>query len=99
MVGKPNKKRKSIMKKMDDLMDKPCSDCGKSLEKKMITQEFEREGVKIQLSGLKAWVCKGCGETYFKPGGADKVANAANSLFELARIEEQHKGAIVAKLN
>ena len=34
----------------------------------MISQEFEREGVKVAFRD-KAWVCSGCGEIYFQPGG------------------------------
>ena len=69
-----------------------------SERQKLISQEFEREGVKVKLSGIKAWVCKGCGEIYFQPGGADKVAKAANSLFELALVEKQHKGTLTAQI-
>ena len=86
------------MKQQKEMMEQPCSECGGTLEKKSITQEFEREGIKIKLSGIKAWVCSGCGETYFQPGGADKVAKAANCLFELARTEKQHKGTLIAQI-
>lgn len=86
------------MKKMKEVMKQPCSECGNTLEKKMISQEFEREGVKVKLSGIKAWVCSGCGEIYFQPGGADKVVKAANCLFELAFIEKQHKGTLIARI-
>ena len=86
------------MKKEKGLMEKPCSECGDCLEKKLISHEFEREGVKIRLSGLKAWVCNGCGEIYFLPGGAEKVAKAANCLFELALTEKQHKGTLTAQV-
>lgn len=86
------------MKKQKSLMDQPCSECGGTLENKLITQEFEREGIKVKLSGIKAWVCQGCGEIYFQPGGADKVAKAANCLFELAFAEKQHKGTLTAQI-
>ncbi|HDH05895.1 MAG TPA: YgiT-type zinc finger protein [Nitrospirae bacterium] len=86
------------MKKQKKLMEQPCSECSSSLEQRLISQEFEREGVKVKLSGIKAWVCKGCGEIYFQPGGADKVAKAANSLFELAFVEKQHKGTLTAQI-
>ena len=79
-------------------MEQPCSECGGLLEKKLISKEFEREGVKVRLSGLRAWVCNGCGEIYFLPGGAEKVAKAANSLFELALTEKQHKGTLTAQI-
>jgi len=98
MVDKSKQARGNIMKQQKELMEQPCSECGGTLEKKSITQEFEREGIKIKLSGIKAWVCSGCGETYFQPGGADKVAKAANCLFELARTEKQHKGTLIAQI-
>lgn len=86
------------MKKKKGLMEQPCSECGGTLEKRLISQEFEREGIKIKLSGIKAWVCSGCGEIYFQPGGADKVAKAANCLFELALMEKQHKGTLTVNI-
>src|SRR3972149_3710228 len=78
------------MKRKKELMEQPCSECGGTLERKAIIQEFEREGIKIKLSGVNAWVCNGCGETYFQPGGADKVVKAANCLFDLARQAKTH---------
>ncbi len=87
-----------IMKKEKMLIEEPCSECGGSLEKRSITQQFEREGIKIKLKGLKAWVCQGCGEIYFQPGGADKVAKAAHCLFDLALTEKQHKGTLTAQI-
>jgi YgiT-type zinc finger domain-containing protein len=86
------------MKKQKELMEQPCSECGGTLEKRLISQEFEREGTKIKLSGIKAWVCRDCGEIYFQPGGADKVVKAANCLFELAFTEKQHKGTLTAQI-
>jgi len=84
---------------MKDLMKAPCSECGGKLKRRTITQEFEKEGIKIKLSGFKAWVCAQCGEIYFEPGGADKVAQAVNSLFALAFAERQHKGRLIARLS
>jgi YgiT-type zinc finger domain-containing protein len=81
------------------MFNKPCTECGGRLREKRISQEFEREGRKVQLSGVRAWVCSRCGEIYFQPGGADKVAKAANSLFALAEAEEQHRGMIAAKVS
>jgi YgiT-type zinc finger domain-containing protein len=81
-----------------NIMQAPCSECGGSLKHKAITQEFERAGVKVKLSGLKAWVCARCGEIYFEPGGAEKFAQAINCLFALAAAEKQHKGKVVASL-
>lgn len=75
-----------------------CSECGGLIEKKYIVQEFEREGIKVKLAGIKAEVCAKCGEIYFQPGGAQKVVKAANSLFELAVAEKQHKGTVAASV-
>lgn len=85
------------MKKM--IIEKePCSECGGKLEREYISQEFEREGVMVKLSGIAALVCSKCGEIYFQPGGADKVAQAANSLFNLAVTEKQHKRRLSAQI-
>ena len=83
---------------MRELMKSPCSECGGQLRRKTITQEFEKEGVKVKLSGFKAWVCTRCGEIYFEPGGADKVARAVNCLFSLAFAERQHKRRVTDRL-
>lgn len=84
---------------MKDLIKAPCSECGGKLKKKTLTQEFEKEGMKVKLSGFKAWVCAQCGEIYFEPGGADRVAQAVNCLFSLAFAERQHKGRVTAQLS
>ena len=81
-----------------DISKEPCSECGGRLERKHIDQEFEREGVKVKLSGIAALVCTDCGEKYFQPGGADKVAAAANSLFSLAVVEKQHRRVLTAQI-
>jgi YgiT-type zinc finger domain-containing protein len=76
------------------LMRSPCSECGGTVKRKAIKQEFEREGVKVRLSGFKTWICTQCDEIYFEPGGADKMAQAVNCLFELILAERQHKGVV-----
>lgn len=81
-----------------DIETAPCSECGGKLEKKYISQEFEREGLKVKLSGIAALVCSRCKEIYFQPGGADKVNEAANSLFRLAEAEKQHKYGLTAQI-
>ena len=83
---------------MNDLLLERCSDCGGKTSYKMIPQEFEREGMRISISGIKVIVCENCGEVYFPPGGADKLTSAANSMFELAKTENQHKGLIKAQI-
>jgi YgiT-type zinc finger domain-containing protein len=84
---------------MKELMTSPCSECGGRVKKKAISQEFEKEGIKVKLSGLKAWVCAKCGEVYFEPGGAERLAQAVNCLFALAFAEQQHKGTVSARLS
>lgn len=84
---------------MSDLMKQPCSECGGTLRSELIEREFEREGVTVKLSGVKAWVCSKCGEVYFQPGGADKLAAAVESLFELAIVEKQHRGQVSASVS
>jgi YgiT-type zinc finger domain-containing protein len=84
---------------MKELMKSPCSECQGQVKRKTITQEFEKEGVKVKLSGFKAWVCEQCGEIYFEPGGAERVVQAVNCLFGLALAERQHKGKVTAHLS
>lgn len=75
-----------------------CSECGGRLEKRYVSQEFEREGVTVRLSGIRALACMDCGDIYFQPGAADKVVETANSLFDLAIIERQHKHHLTAQI-
>ena len=84
---------------MNKLVKSKCSECGGQVRRKAITQEFEKDGVKVKLSGLQAWVCSRCGEVYFEPGGAQQVVQAVNSLFRLAFAERQHKGTLSAQLS
>ena len=81
------------------LMRNPCTECGGSLKKSAITQEFEHEGVVVRISGVRAWVCTRCGGICFEPGGAQRMAEAVQSLFALARSEKQYKGTLVADLS
>jgi len=97
LVDIANAKMEEIMRKID-VSKEPYSECGGRLERKHIAQEFEREGIKVKLSGIAALVCTDCGEIYFQPGGADKVAAAANSLFNLAVVEKQHKRSLTAQI-
>lgn len=81
-----------------DISGEPCSECGGKLERKFVTQTFERQGLTVKLSGIAALACSRCGMIYFLPGGADKVVEAANSLFDLAATEKQHKRMLTARL-
>ena len=96
MVADRNKTRANPIK---ELMRNRCSECGGSPKRSVITQEFENEGVVIRISGVQAWVCSKCGEIYFEPGGAQRMAEAVRSLFALARSERQHKGTVAADLS
>jgi YgiT-type zinc finger domain-containing protein len=96
MVANRNKTGASSIK---ELMRNRCTECGGSPKKSVITQEFENEGVVIRISGVHAWVCAKCGQIYFEPGGAQRMAEAVRSLFALARSEKQHKGTVVADLS
>ena len=82
---------------MNRLGQSKCSECGGNVRRKTIAQEFEKEGVKVKLAGLKTWVCNRCGEVYFELGGAQQVVEAVNSLFKLALNEKQHKGTLSAQ--
>ncbi|HLC15324.1 MAG TPA: YgiT-type zinc finger protein [Thermodesulfovibrionia bacterium] len=78
--------------------NEPCSECLGKLEKRYISQVVEKEGITVKLSGILAFVCTKCGDIYFQPGGADKIAEAVSSLFDLAIMERQHKNQITAQI-
>lgn len=80
------------------LTQNPCSECGGRLRPRRVTQEFDREGVRVQLAGIQAWVCSRCSEIYFLPGGADGLAKAARCLFELALAGGLHRGRLTARI-
>ena len=81
---------------MKDLVRSPCSECGGPVRSRTITQEFEREGLRVSVSGIRALVCTKCREVYFEPGGAQALVDAVNSLFALAKRNRQHKGKLTA---
>ena len=84
---------------MKDFMHSPCSECGGEVRSRTITQEFEREGLRVSVSGIRALVCTACGEVYFEPGGAQALMEAANSLFAFARRNRQHKGKLAVTVS
>ncbi len=45
---------------------------------RIVTQEFEREGARVSVAGIRALVCAKCGEIYFPPGGAQAIVEAVN---------------------
>ena len=76
-----------------------CFQCGGVMERRAITQEFEREGLRVSVSGVQALACTQCGEVYFEPGGAQALVDAVNTLFALARRNRQHKGSLVVAVS
>ena len=96
MVGDTYATKGKVMK---ELMRSACSECGGAVRHRMVTQEFERQGHRISVSGIRALVCAKCGETYLEPGGAQALVEAANGLFALARRNRQHKGKLSAAVS
>jgi len=78
---------------------KDCSDCGGCVRPKSITHEYERDGVRVSVSGVQVLECEKCGEVYFEPGGAQALVEAAESLFALARRTNQHKGKLIGAVS
>jgi YgiT-type zinc finger domain-containing protein len=96
MVGNANAARE---KKMKRALHAPCLECGGSVRTRKIKQEFEREGIRVSVSGVRALVCSRCGEVYFAPGGAQALVEAANGLFALALRNRQSKGRLSAAVS
>jgi YgiT-type zinc finger domain-containing protein len=96
MVDDANAAREKEMKKA---LRAPCSECDGSLRSRVIKQEFEREGARVSVSGIRALVCGKCGEVYFAPGSAQALVEAANGLFALARQNRQSKGKLSAAVS
>jgi YgiT-type zinc finger domain-containing protein len=83
---------------MKDFLRSACSECGGSVHSRTITQEFEREGLRVSVSGIRALVCTKCDAVYFEPGGAQALVEAVNSLFALAKRNRQHKGKLASAI-
>lgn len=96
VVGDAIQAREEAMK---DMTKKPCSDCGGTLRSRRISQEYEREGVRIKVAGVRALVCTRCGEVYFLPGAAGLLAKATRSLLDLAIAGRQHRGSLTARIS
>lgn len=47
-----------------------CSECRTRTEFKKVTVEYERNGIKVQISDVPAMVCPNCGRRSFLPGVA-----------------------------
>ena len=83
---------------MKDFLCSACSECGGAVRSRTITQEFEREGLRVSVSGIRALVCTKCDAVYFEPGGAQALVEAVNSLFALAKRNHQHKGKLASAI-
>lgn len=97
MVGDAHTKGKEEVN--TPVSKKRCTECGGRLQMKYIDRDFERGGSTVKLCGIRAWVCQECGEIYFMPGGAQKVVNAVNALFELLEVEKQHGRKLAAEVS
>ena len=72
-----------------------CTDCGAQMGFKTISREFEREGLRVRLTGIPAAVCPRCEDVSVAPGVSDRIVKAANAMFELAA--ERHRGLLTAE--
>ena len=81
---------------MKDFLRSACSECGGAVRPRTITQEFEREGLRVSVSGIRAMVCTKCDAVYFEPGGAQALVEAVDGLFALAKRNQQHKGKLAS---
>lgn len=71
-----------------------CSDCHSPTEFRVVTEEYERGGVRVRISGIPAMVCPNCGAVSFSAGVTTRIAEAANALCAVA--EEQHCTVLTA---
>ena len=82
---------------MKNFLRSACSECSGAVRPRtIITQEFEREGLRVSVSGIRAMVCTKCDAVYFEPGGAQALVEAVDGLFALAKKNQQHKGKLVS---
>jgi len=82
-----------------DLLHSACSECGGAVRPRTITQEFEREGMRVSVSGIRTLVCTKCDAIYFEPGGAQALVEAVNGLFAFAKQNQQHKGKLESAIH
>jgi YgiT-type zinc finger domain-containing protein len=65
-----------------------CRECRQGrLKKSEVAQEFEREGLKVKIEGIPAYVCDHCGLAHYPPGVTGHVTHAASELFALSRFK------------
>ena len=86
--------RRARIPPMEELTGARCSRCGGRVERRSTIEEFEREGVRVSISGIQALVCDSCGEVYLEPGWAQALVQAANGLFARARANRHHKAPL-----
>ncbi len=72
-----------------------CADCHEETQWQQVSQEFERDGLRVRISGIPAMVCPHCGAISYPAGVPDKILAAARSLFEL--LADRHRGALRAE--
>lgn len=65
-----------------DMNERPriCSECRTRTEFKKITVEYERNGIRVQVSEVPAMVCPNCGARSFPPGVADRIIMVVNEM-------------------
>jgi len=83
---------------MKDVLHSTCSECGGNVRSRTITQEFEREGMRVSIAGIRTLVCTKCDAIYFEPGDAQALVEAVNSLFAFAKRNQQHKGKLASAI-
>jgi hypothetical protein len=81
-----------------DVLHSVCSDCGGLVRPRTIAQEFEREGIRVSVAGIRTLACTKCDSVYFAPGGAQALVEAVNSLFAFAKRNQQHKGKLTSAI-
>jgi hypothetical protein len=54
--------------------------------------------MRVSVAGIRTLVCTKCDTIYFKPGGAQALVEAVNSLFAFARRNQQHKGKLLSAI-
>ncbi len=64
--------------------EKLCPDCCSVMKYQKVEQEFEKEGMRVVVSGIPAWKCPICGAICFPPGAMDHVVGSARELFAVA---------------
>lgn len=65
-----------------------CKSCRSGiLNRREVTQKFEREGLEVRIDGIPALVCEKCSQTYYLPGTGDMISAAANHLFMLSVVK------------